>query len=73
MAFTGRRQVRLQRYSYDSEGVYFITFCTAGRQRFLGCVVGRDDLGAPTVAIALTDIGRSVENTFLKYQDIILT
>ncbi len=34
-----RAPSRLRHYDYSSPGFYFITFCTAGRERWLGSIV----------------------------------
>ena len=37
--FRGRRSTRLKEYDYSSEGCYFLTVCTAGKERLFGEIV----------------------------------
>ena len=53
-----RKPLRLPKYDYGRQGVYFVTFCTYQRQCTLS-TVGRDDLGAPS--LRLSAIGEIVE------------
>lgn len=59
MAFPKRKTPRLERYDYNQNGVYFVTFCTRNRVQLLSSIVGRDDLGTPS--LVLTHIGVIVE------------
>lgn len=64
-----RKRLRLPHYDYNSNGVYFVTFCVHNRKRILSCIsVGSGDLDAPQVR--LTDYGKIVENNLLKMEDI---
>ena len=38
----GRRSPRLREYDYTTPGIYFITFCTAHRDRRLSIVIGSE-------------------------------
>ena len=42
-----RKNPRLSGYDYSREGVYFVTICTAGRQRLLGTVHTAPTLDLP--------------------------
>ena len=53
-----RKLIRLPKYDYSQQGVYFVTFCTQHRDCILS-TVGRDDLGAPF--LRLSPIGEIVE------------
>ena len=64
-----RKNPRLPGYDYSQDGVYFVTICTADRQRLLGTVhsaVGGDAHIAPPLenspaAVELTPLGKVVE------------
>lgn len=53
-----RRSIRLKGYDYSSEGAYFITICTQNMECLFGEIVEGN--------IVLNDIGRIVENEWLK-------
>ncbi|MBQ7255256.1 MAG: transposase [Oscillospiraceae bacterium] len=54
-----RRHPRLKSYDYSQNGAYFVTFCTAGKEKILSKIrVGRDALIPPRVE--LTEIGAVV-------------
>ena len=42
-----RKPTRLKNFDYNTTGAYFITICTAEKQKILSRVVGGDVLGAP--------------------------
>ena len=42
-----RRSIRLKRYDYSQEGLYFITICTQNREHFFGEIRRGDDLSRP--------------------------
>ena len=64
-----RKNPRLAGYDYGRHGIYFVTICTADRQRLLGTVppaVGGDAHIAPpsmesSTAVDLTPLGKVVE------------
>lgn len=35
MESQNRKSVRLKNYDYSSDGIYFVTFCTAGKEKIL--------------------------------------
>ena len=37
--FRGRKSLRLEEYDYSSEGCYFLTICTAGKEKLFGEIV----------------------------------
>lgn len=51
-----RRTIRLDGYDYSSEGCYFVTMCTGGRQCLLGEVVRQE--------MRMNDVGRMVERWY---------
>lgn len=71
MEYPKRKHARLKDFDYSQAGVYFVTICTKDRQRILSKIVpanvdltgavGRDDLGAPLVQVALTPVGEIVQ------------
>ncbi len=54
-----RKNIRLSGYDYSQPGGYFVTFCTKGKAKVLGEVVGGGVLDAPFVR--LSDAGAEVE------------
>lgn len=54
-----RKNMRLHGYDYGQPGGYFITFCTQGRAKILGRVVGGGVLDAPYVQ--LSEYGAAVD------------
>lgn len=68
-----RKRIRLPEYDYSSNGAYFITFCTKGRERLLSHVDVGATIGRPP-EVVLTDWGRIVEEaiqTLPEYYTII--
>ena len=71
MEYPRRKHVRLKDYDYSRAGMYFVTICTKRRQCILSKIVvprggdantvGRDDLGAPSVQVTLTPVGKIAE------------
>ena len=59
MAYIKRKPLRIANYDYNSNGVYFLTFCTRNREKLLGNVVGDGDLDVPQVQ--LSDYGKVVD------------
>ena len=45
--FPKRKPTRLEKFDYNTVGVYFITVCTEKRKQILSHVVGVDVLGDP--------------------------
>ena len=59
-----RKQIRLAGYDYSAAGVYFLTICTANREKTLSSICpDADDFAEPL--LSLTDTGRIVE-TYLR-------
>lgn len=52
-----RRSIRLKGYDYASDGCYFVTLCTCGRDSILGSIVDG--------AVVLSDLGRLVDEEWL--------
>lgn len=59
-----RKQIRLREFEYDSNGAYFITFCTKDRKKVLSEVVVGTTIGRPP-EVVLTEYGRVVEEAIL--------
>lgn len=59
-----RKQIRLRKFEYDSNGAYFITFCTKDRKKVLSEVVVGTTIGRPP-EVVLTEYGRVVEEAIL--------
>ena len=55
-----RKSNRLKNYDYSAQGYYFVTVCTAGRQKTLCSIVGCGILDAPKTE--LSAIGKIVNN-----------
>ena len=47
-----RKSPRLTDYDYNSNGVYFLTFCTTNKEKIFGEIVGGDALGAPQMRLS---------------------
>lgn len=62
-----RKPVRLKGYDYSTEGAYFITVCTKGKEKLLCEIVGTAVLGGPQ--IRLTDCGHLVERRLREMSD----
>ena len=58
MELQKRKPNRLSGFDYSTSGYYFITICTAEKQKIFGTVVGRPLAAAE---IKLTNIGKIVE------------
>ena len=54
-----RKPNRLREYDYSRNGAYFVTFCTEGKHKLLGKVVGGGVLDAPEVQ--LTEYGQIIK------------
>ncbi len=52
MALPVRKSNRLKNFSYSSIGAYFITICTAEKEKILCDLVGGGDLDAPKVKLS---------------------
>ena len=69
-----RKYIRLKKYDYSSNGMYFITICAKNRNHYFSEItedpqcVGEAALGLPNVR--LTDIGKIVKNNIIKINDI---
>ncbi|MCM1364424.1 MAG: transposase [Faecalibacterium sp.] len=73
MAYIKRKSNRLVNYSYNSQGLYFVTICTQKKECILSEIVEHDATGI--VDNQLMEYGKVVENQILemnnKYNDII--
>jgi len=56
-----RGPIRLQGYDYSSEGSYFVTMCTKGREGLLGEIVGHE--------MRLSEVGEIVKQYWLDLPD----
>lgn len=63
-----RKRIRLPEFDYNSNGVYFITFCTQERAKVLSNVRVGATIGRPPI-VALTDYGRIVEEAIRHIPD----
>ena len=72
MPLPQRKSTRLKQYDYSQPGYYFITICTAHKQKLLCSIVGTDVPGGPQ--IRYTPYGDYVRNRLEEmagfYQDI---
>ena len=64
-----RKNIRLQEYDYNTNGVYFITVCTKDRKRLLSKVDVGTTIGRPP-QVLLTTYGRIVEEAIHKIPKI---
>ncbi|MEQ9441920.1 MAG: transposase, partial [Cyclobacteriaceae bacterium] len=60
---------RLAGYDYGAAGMYFVTICTKDRMHYFGEIV-TDPQGINDAAMQLNDIGRIVEEEWIKTPDI---
>ena len=67
MELPKRKQNRLSHYDYSQNGAYFITVCTANRNKILWNPVGADTIRPKTVP--LSNIGKIVEQGILQMAD----
>ena len=63
MDYPKRKHVRLKKYDYSQNGVYFLTLCAKDRAPIFSRIVGRGLLDAPEVQ--LTEVGRCVQNAMI--------
>ena len=63
MPLPQRKSPRLAEYDYNSNGVYFLTFCTDNMEKLLGEIVGGDAFVAPQMQ--LSEYGKIVEEYIL--------
>ena len=61
MKIPERKSTRLTDYDYSSNGAYFVTVCTQGKEKILSNIVGEGLCALPKVI--LTDAGRIVEDS----------
>ena len=59
MELIKRKTTRLNNFDYSSNGAYFITICTHGKQKILCNIVGGGVLDAPLVE--LSDFGKIID------------
>ena len=55
-----RKPTRLKNFDYSTNGMYFVTVCTKGKEKILSNIVGGDAHIAPI--IELTEYGKIVDN-----------
>ena len=69
-----RKHPRLKGYNYNNNGVYFITFCVAGRHEMLGKIVGRGDPDAPCIQLSEHGIivQKHIDQIELHYNGVIV-
>ena len=65
MDLPNRKIMRLKDYDYSSNGLYFITICTAGRKMLLGSISETDIFSPPVVK--LSSYGQVTENLLIKF------
>lgn len=72
-----RKNVRIQKYDYSKEGMYFVTICTQGRKKILSNIVfenvmykqmGKEIIGE-SVKLNLTNIGNIIEENYLNIEN----
>lgn len=66
---TKRKSIRIENYDYSTSGAYFITICTANREKIFWSDRSRGELCSP-VNVSLSDIGMIVENEIQKLNSI---
>ena len=64
-----RKQIRMPEFDYNSNGAYFITFCTKDRKRLLSKVSVGATIGRPP-AVILTKYGRYAEEAILNIENV---
>lgn len=67
-----RKELRLPGYDYGQPGGYFITFCTKGKSKILGKVVGGGVLDAPTVRLTKSGLAAEtcIQNIIRLYKHV---
>lgn len=63
-----RKHIRIEDFDYSSPGAYFITICTANREKIFWCN-RRGDLWSPA-NVPLSDIGITVDNEIQKLNTV---
>lgn len=59
-----RKRIRIENYDYSTAGTYFVTICTANREKTLWNAVGADIIRLDS--LPLSDTGRLVEEGILQ-------
>ena len=62
--FPKRKNIRLQKYDYSSNGLYFVTICTDNKKPILSTIVG-DDAHIVPKRIVLKPYGEIVEKQMI--------
>ena len=65
--FPKRKSIRIENYDYSTPGAYFITVCTANREKIFWNGVGADIIRPQNVP--LSPIGKIVEQSILQMVD----
>ena len=66
-SFPKRKQIRIENYNYSTPGAYFITICTANRERIFWSPVGADIIRPENVP--LSTAGKLAEQGILQMTD----
>ena len=69
MPNTDRKRLRLEGYDYRTEGVYYITVCTANKEKTL-CSISPPEIEGDYPKILLTPLGRIVEEAIKRIPGI---
>lgn len=67
-AYPKRKQIRLREFDYNSNGTYFITFCTKDREQILSRVSVGTTIGRPPT-VTLTQYGMIVDEAIRQIPD----
>ena len=62
-----RKPVRLTAWDYSSQGAYFVTICTRGKEMLLGKIVGGGVYDAPQMQLSAR--GENVENSLRQMRE----
>lgn len=70
-----RKQNRIEQYDYSSPGAYFVTVCTAGREKVFWNETAslssrRGELCSPTEALPLSEAGKIVDREIQKLNSV---
>ena len=63
-----RKQIRIENYDYSTPGAYFVTVCTANREKIFWNGVGADTIRPQNVP--LSTAGKIVEQSILQVADL---
>jgi len=64
--YPSRKTIRIEKYDYSTPGAYFITVCTANKEKLFWESVGADIIRPQTVP--LSEIGKILEQSILQIE-----